>query len=509
MGNIVSKTDAGNYTYNSSKVNAVAYITNPAGGMLPPAVLPVTQQDITYTAFQKTQLVTDNNYETAYTYGADYERIKSVLKLNGTTIETKYYLGGMERQNKNGSTRDIHYIGAGNGLCAILVKQNSATEIYYTYKDYLGSILTVTNNVGTVVVDQNFDAWGRKRNITDGSYNNIASNPDWLYRGYTGHEHLNEQGLINMNGRMYDPVQGRMMSPDALINDAFSTQSFNMYSYVLNNPLKFNDPSGYTYQNGSGDDKDNANEVWDVIHQLWNSDYGGSWSHGGNPKEFESDAEAISFGWTSGGFGNGGTTWEDVKSNYYNFGGQDESFQNYYEPIVVYGNIVDGQWNTSWVDYGYESPATTEDNSSSSGIVSWVQTGLDILGSTEIPIISQIGDIGSGLVSVVQGDWTGAGMSFAGTIIPGFSQIKMARKTLQLTAKARTAERGLEIGERFLRKGYDEIAPGVFRSSDGFRQFRMTDSDILGKHGKIGPHFNFEVLDAQGNFLKNYHMPIK
>ena len=86
---------------------------------------------------------------------------------------------------------------------------------------------------------------------------------------------------------------------------------------------------------------------------------------------------------------------------------------------------------------------------------------------------------------------------------------KLAGKTIQLTSKARTAEKGLEIGGRFLKNGYSEIAPGVFRSSDNLRQFRMTDADILGKHGNIGPHFNFEILDASGNFLKNYHMPIR
>ncbi|MBK8846775.1 MAG: hypothetical protein IPO27_09635 [Bacteroidetes bacterium] len=86
---------------------------------------------------------------------------------------------------------------------------------------------------------------------------------------------------------------------------------------------------------------------------------------------------------------------------------------------------------------------------------------------------------------------------------------RLGAKTIQLTSKARTAEKGLEIGGRFLKNGYSEIAPGVFRSSDNLRQFRMTDADILGKHGNIGPHFNFEILDASGNFLKNYHMPIR
>lgn len=61
---------------------------------------------------------------------------------------------------------------------------------------------------------------------------------------YTTHEHLREFGLINMNGRLYDPQIARMLSPDNFVQDATSTQGYNRYSYVLNNPMKYKDPSG-------------------------------------------------------------------------------------------------------------------------------------------------------------------------------------------------------------------------------------------------------------------------
>lgn len=51
-------------------------------------------------------------------------------------------------------------------------------------------------------------------------------------------------GIINMSGRCYDPVLGRMLSVDNYVQDATSTQAYNRYSYVLNNPLKYTDPSG-------------------------------------------------------------------------------------------------------------------------------------------------------------------------------------------------------------------------------------------------------------------------
>jgi RHS repeat-associated protein len=90
-----------------------------------------------------------------------------------------------------------------------------------------------------------YDAWGRRRNPPTGAYLAIATNPNYLIdRGYTGHEHLDEFGLINMNGRLYDPVLGRMLSPDNFVQDATSTQTFNRYVYVLNNPTKYTDPTG-------------------------------------------------------------------------------------------------------------------------------------------------------------------------------------------------------------------------------------------------------------------------
>ena len=68
---------------------------------------------------------------------------------------------------------------------------------------------------------------------------------------------------------------------------------------------------------------------------------------------------------------------------------------------------------------------------SGGGWLSWVQTGLDILGSTEIPIVSQIADISSGVISLTQGDTTGALMSFGGAFIPGMSQAKLLRNGLK------------------------------------------------------------------------------
>ncbi|WP_419619689.1 RHS repeat-associated core domain-containing protein, partial [Thiolapillus sp.] len=64
-------------------------------------------------------------------------------------------------------------------------------------------------------------------------------------RGFTGHEHLDDLGLIHMNGRVYDPDLGRFLSADSIVQFPNNSQSYNRYSYVLNNPLSYTDPSGH------------------------------------------------------------------------------------------------------------------------------------------------------------------------------------------------------------------------------------------------------------------------
>ncbi len=61
---------------------------------------------------------------------------------------------------------------------------------------------------------------------------------------------------------------------------------------------------------------------------------------------------------------------------------------------------------------------------------------------------------------------------------------------------------------KWLGSGYREIAPGVYRSNDGRRQFRMTNSDLIPTHGNLGSHVHFEALDAAGTVIENLHLPI-
>ncbi len=104
------------------------------------------------------------------------------------------------------------------------------------------SITEITGEQAQLLQRNTYNAWGVRELLV----NNIsATYPSFIFdRGYTGHEHLDQFDLINMNGRLFDPVLGRMLSPDNYMQDPTNPQNYNRYSYCLNNPLKYTDTDG-------------------------------------------------------------------------------------------------------------------------------------------------------------------------------------------------------------------------------------------------------------------------
>ena len=238
-GNISQKSGVGNYSYNPSKPNAMVGLSNNYGTTISPS-----EQNITYTTFDRTASISEGDLSLNFTYDANYDRKKTELYTNGQLTRTRLYLGMYEKTIAGNTTTEVHYIAGGDGVCAMHVIENGVGQTYYVYQDHLGSYKTITDANGVSVAEQNYDAWGRARDPETWAYNVTTPTPSWLYRGYTGHEMLPEFGLINMNNRMYDPVLGRMLAVDNFVQDPYSTQSYNRYSYVMNNPLSYVDPSG-------------------------------------------------------------------------------------------------------------------------------------------------------------------------------------------------------------------------------------------------------------------------
>jgi RHS repeat-associated protein len=239
-GNILTKTDAGTYNYNSAKVNALASVTFIRGA------ISTDLQTIAYNSQNKATTISEDVNSYNIVYGADGERIKSQLYSNSVLSKTKYYAPGYEKITTTGGTVENHYISSPFGLEAIIVKTGASETMYLAETDHLGSLIGLKNTAGVYVERYSYDPWGRRRNPSDWSFDNVPA-PTVTDRGFTGHEHLDIFKLINMNGRLYDPVTGRFLNADPVIDNAGGAQGLNSYSYCLNNPLKYTDPSGFTF----------------------------------------------------------------------------------------------------------------------------------------------------------------------------------------------------------------------------------------------------------------------
>ena len=193
-------------------------------------------------------------------YGGNFEQPTTGSQPPNSKF-TKYYSedGSYEiiRNNQTGQEKHLIYIGGTPYESNIVYLKNyteSSGSFKFLHKDYLGSILAITDEAGNKLEQRHFDAWGNVTHLKIGGnaiitdkeqIRNYLSNGNLIVdRGYTSHEHFAEVGLIHMNGRLYDPLLRRFLNADENIQDPYNTQNYNKYGYVLNNPLMFNDPSG-------------------------------------------------------------------------------------------------------------------------------------------------------------------------------------------------------------------------------------------------------------------------
>ncbi|MCX6280638.1 MAG: FG-GAP-like repeat-containing protein [Bacteroidetes bacterium] len=242
LGNFLNKPPLTNISYGEQNSGPYA-ITS---GNFTSDEISSTHQDLTFTIFDKINTLSEGLSNLTMTYGVDHDRIKQIIVKEGSLYSKKIYIGGeCEKITDEQGERFLNYIHGPCGLFAILLKQNEKEQINYILKDHLGSINCITDQSGNLMEELSFDVWGRRRNPNDWTYNSVPTT--FLFdRGFTGHEHLDLFGLINMNGRVYDPVIGRFLSSDNFVQDVYS-QNLNRYSYCSNNPLKFYDPGGEWY----------------------------------------------------------------------------------------------------------------------------------------------------------------------------------------------------------------------------------------------------------------------
>jgi RHS repeat-associated protein len=248
LGNIVSKSDYGVYSYTGTGPHAVTSVYDAANNLTRSYtydangnMLSGAGRELEWTVFNQVETITQGALSTQFRFGAGRERVVQEHSDGTKTI----YIGDIYEKVINtatGFTEEKYHVYSPFGKVATrTVRSDSLIETRYYHLDGLGSIVAVSDEWGRVEKRFAFDPWGKRELLTD----THTGQGGKVTRGFTGHEHLDDFGLIHMNGRVFDPALGRFLSADPTVSDASWSQSYNRYSYVDNNPLNATDPSGY------------------------------------------------------------------------------------------------------------------------------------------------------------------------------------------------------------------------------------------------------------------------
>ena len=283
LGNISHKTGVGDYRYGRGMTAS--------GGAGPHAVTQAgathyrydangnntagAGRTLRYTSYDKLQQVSRGNHTVTFAYGPDRQRFlrRDHNSASGATTQT-LYIGSVEKithpdqsQTWKRSLGDL-----------LITEQRSrsgarlSSSLHAQLKDHLGSVVAITNRRGQLQQRLAFDPWGVRRNASNwqrlsaaelvAQHSRNAANshspaalletltplPAHLTsRGFTGHEMVDEVGIIHMNGRIYDAELGRFLQADPFIDGVTHTQGYNRYAYGKNNPLNGTDPSGFGF----------------------------------------------------------------------------------------------------------------------------------------------------------------------------------------------------------------------------------------------------------------------
>jgi RHS repeat-associated protein len=202
-------------------------------------------REVDYNRFDLPTHVRDAGAEVA-TYA--YDGLGRRAWSNDERGETFYAAGGaweVRRGNDGRRTTTVH-LRAPSGTPIELVSNegDSNLEVLYSLTDVLGSARATIDGRGDIVAYHDFDPFGAPTEADGRPTGEIVGLPSGLDRGFTGHRH-DPTGFIDMGGRVYDPMTASFLTPDPVVVDLTNRQALHPYSYVLNSPTNFTDPTGF------------------------------------------------------------------------------------------------------------------------------------------------------------------------------------------------------------------------------------------------------------------------
>ncbi|MEK6974618.1 MAG: RHS repeat-associated core domain-containing protein, partial [Nanoarchaeota archaeon] len=171
-----------------------------------------------------------NDLIAQYYYDDEGNRLKKFETFNATNNQSTYYMGGfIQVRNISGVFNSTFYYA--NDV--LVGEKRYDGKTYFYHPDHLGSTQLITDQNGNVVENTSYDPYGTV--IQDGKSR---------YQ-FTGKELDRETNFEYYGARYYYPWLARFIQPDPLIQNYYNPQSLNRYSYVLNNPYRYIDPSGH------------------------------------------------------------------------------------------------------------------------------------------------------------------------------------------------------------------------------------------------------------------------
>jgi RHS repeat-associated protein len=219
---------------NQYDYDAKGNLTSRSGPNIPGAGV----QTIAYTPFDlPRRIVTTDSSGSARTslfeYSADEER----LIRRDPSSRNRYFVDELyQRVIDSGTTTEERFrIFAGDRLVAEIVREGGAERTLFFHQDHQGSVSTISTTTGQSFT-QEFDPFGAPFG---------SDTLEQTRAGFTGHQHDDDIGFIDMRGRLYDPLAARFVSADPIMQEPFWSQGTNRYSYVFNDPVNNTDPSGF------------------------------------------------------------------------------------------------------------------------------------------------------------------------------------------------------------------------------------------------------------------------
>ena len=316
------KSDIGSYSYNASGA--------PLSAITPISGYSSALQQVNYYKNNLPSAIVHTGCTREYEYGVDNLRDYSALTVSSSTLPfaacKRYYFDDFERNinTVNGAVSDLDYIFADGRLVALVRTSGGSKTCYGVLTDRLGSLMSLYTG-GGIVQKFSYDAWGNRRDPLTGvalSSSELASANSITGYGYTGHEHIDEFGLINMNARIYDPKIGMFISVDP---QAGSYPGTYPYTYCGGDPVNRVDPTGEDYWSTSDPN---------VIYNFWKhynenkgvNGYGFDGWYQMSDKEFLAAYDK---------YGEQALTYNDRTSMLYSYEGKVENGE-----VVIYGKHI-------------------------------------------------------------------------------------------------------------------------------------------------------------------------